>query len=66
MENQKNFLSRIENLTEAQKLELFNVEELETRLEMAAVTALTGTNSGCQAKPTDTNSGCTSNSSCGW
>jgi hypothetical protein len=29
--------AKIENLTEEQKLELFKVEELEQRLEMAAV-----------------------------
>lgn len=28
--------SKVENLTEEEKLELFNVEELENRLEMAA------------------------------
>lgn len=36
MENQSKELRSIENLSNDEKLELFKVEELETRLEMAA------------------------------
>jgi hypothetical protein len=60
-------LNKIEDLTERQKLDLFKVEELETRLEMAAFnTIIDATNSGCSGGPKDSNDGCTSNSSCGW
>jgi hypothetical protein len=37
MENQKPLLKKIEDLSEAEKLELFKVEELEDRLEMTAL-----------------------------
>lgn len=63
-------LNKIKNLTDSQKLELFKVEELETRLEMASFNVLeaivAATNSGCSGGPKDSNDGCTSNSSCGW
>ena len=50
MEKQQLMLRGIEHLSEVERLELFNVEELETRLEMAAVSA--GANGTC-------NKGCT-------
>jgi len=60
-------LNKIEDLTDCQKLDLFKLEELETRLEMAAFNTIIDVgNSGCSGGPKDSNSGCTSNSSCGW
>ncbi|MCD9019439.1 hypothetical protein [Parachryseolinea silvisoli] len=51
MENQKPLLKKIEDLSEAEKLELFKVEELEDRLEMTALTdsidAAAGSNGVC-------------------
>jgi hypothetical protein len=54
MEQKKQILKRIEHFTETEKLELFNVEELESRLEMAAVAGETG-NGNCN---TSCNQGC--------
>jgi hypothetical protein len=53
MKNEKapeeKMLVGIERLSENEKLELFKVEELETRLELAALLASSGqTNSVCQ------------------
>ena len=56
MENQNKF-EGVERLSENEKLEFFKVEELETRLEMAALTAGSGSNNGCDNKIT-TNAGC--------
>jgi hypothetical protein len=49
-----NFKSMLENLTEEEKMQMFSIEELENRLEMAALSAATG----------DQNSHCGSNN--GW
>lgn len=44
----ENFKSMLENLTEEEKMQMFNIEELETRLEMAAVAAASGSeNTSC-------------------
>lgn len=59
MKNQNEALKKIEHLTNEQKQQLFNVEELETRLEMAVFTI----------NPTDgpgSDETCSKNSSCGW
>lgn len=62
MEQKHPMLRGIEHLSETERLELFNVEELETRLEMAAVAAETNSNcngtcnQGCV--PVDANGGC--------
>ena len=37
IDSQKQILNKIESLSETEKMELFNVEELEVRLEMAAI-----------------------------
>ena len=37
MEQKRQMIQSVEHLSQQEKLELFNVEELETRLEMAAV-----------------------------
>jgi hypothetical protein len=42
MENQQRLMEGVERLSENEKLELFKVEELETRLEMAALSAGSG------------------------
>jgi hypothetical protein len=42
MENQRMLMEGVERLSENEKLELFKVEELETRLEMAALSAGSG------------------------
>jgi hypothetical protein len=49
MEQKNQMLRKIESLSEQEKMELFNVEELETRLEMVSglTTSLWNTNSGC-------------------
>ena len=62
MEQKKNMLKGIHHLSEQDRLELFNVEELETRLEMAAVAGETNSNcngtcnQGCV--PVDANGAC--------
>jgi len=47
MENQSKLVEGVERLTENEKLELFKVEELETRLEMAAAAPGEITNGAC-------------------
>jgi hypothetical protein len=45
-----NFKSMLENLTEEEKMQMFSIEELENRLEMAALSTASGeaaTNSHC-------------------
>jgi hypothetical protein len=59
MKDQKQALKKIEHLTNEQKQQLFNVEELETRLEMAAFSLTPIDGAG-------TDETCTKNSSCGW
>jgi hypothetical protein len=46
-----NFKSMLDSLTEEEKIQMFSIEELENRLEMAALSAATG----------DTNNHCNSN-----
>lgn len=53
MEKQHQLLRGIAHLSEEERLELFKVEELETRLEMAAATNSADTNGTCT-----TNNGC--------
>ncbi len=56
-------LKGIQHLSEQERLELFNVEELETRLEMAAVAA-DSQNGNCNTScnqlcaPVDADAGC--------
>ena len=47
MDQKQLMLRGIEQLSETERLELFNVEELETRLEMAALSAMDATNGSC-------------------
>ena len=56
MEQKKQMLSKIESLSEQEKLELFSVEELETRLEMQIVKGLSPIGKGPVMN--DTNNGC--------
>lgn len=59
MKDKNKELKKIKHLTDEQKQQLFNVEELETRLEMAVFST--------SNVPVDThNDGCTTDSSCGW
>ncbi|MEO9004784.1 MAG: hypothetical protein ABI288_08600 [Ginsengibacter sp.] len=57
MEQKKQMLSKIESLSEQEKLELFNVEELETRLEMQIVKGFGPIGKGPLMNDT-TNNGC--------
>jgi len=52
MEKQNQLLKGIESLSEQEKLELFKIEELETRLEMISSTTLwdTTNNGSCRPK----------------
>jgi len=47
MENKNKLMEGVERLAENEKLELFKVEELETRLEMAALAGDTTNNGVC-------------------
>ena len=63
MEQRKLMLKGIQQLSETERLELFNVEELETRLEMAAVAGETqngNCNTSCNqlCAPVDANGAC--------
>jgi hypothetical protein len=61
MEQKKQILKRLEQFTEEERLQLFNVEELETRLEMSAVAGEAGTNGSCNdgsCQNVSCNSGC--------
>jgi hypothetical protein len=59
MENQKNHMPEgVERLSENEKLELFKVEELETRLEMAALLTSSGGNTTCNGACASANVGC--------
>jgi hypothetical protein len=59
MRNKNKILKKIEHLTDEQKQKLFDVKELETRLEMAAFSI---SNTPIESH----NDGCTTDSSCGW
>lgn len=56
-------LKRIEHFTEEEKLALFNVEELESRLEMAAIAAEATQNGNCN---NTCNQGCASINEACW
>lgn len=47
MEHKNHMLRGIEHLSEQERLELFNVEELESRLEMAAIAGEAAQNTNC-------------------
>jgi hypothetical protein len=57
--HEKNLAAGVERLSEDEKLELFKVEELETRLEMAALLASSGSGNGtCNAVCASADAGC--------
>ena len=60
-------MEKMNQLTEQERLELFQVEELETRLEMwfdKTNTTCPTTNNGCQYDSACYDSGCSSNYGC--
>lgn len=61
MDHKNQMLKRLEQFSEAERLELFNVEELESRLEMASIAGEAGTNGSCNdgsCQNVSCNSGC--------